>query len=81
MYGDRPIRPEQLLAFDEETWLVTLGGLFSEHQDRVAWPPVLAALKKLGADAPHSEPISKKHPGVTKVGFCADCRRVSAWAG
>jgi hypothetical protein len=39
---------EELLLFDEETRLVSLGGSFSEHLGRVAMPSVIEVLRELG---------------------------------
>jgi len=47
-YGDRGILKEELLLFDEETRLVSLGGLFSDHLGEAAMPSVIDTMREFG---------------------------------
>jgi hypothetical protein len=46
-YGDTGILEEHLLAYDAETRLVTLAGLFAKHLGKAALPEVLETLRAL----------------------------------
>lgn len=47
-YGDKGILEEELLSYDEETRLVSLGGLFAKHVGLAALPSVLETLAVIG---------------------------------
>jgi AAA domain-containing protein len=47
-YGDRGILKEELLLFDEETRLLSLGGLFSDHLGEAAMPSVIDTMRDFG---------------------------------
>jgi hypothetical protein len=50
-YGDKGILKEELLLFDKDTRLDSLGGLFSEHLGKAAMPSVVECLEQLGQPA------------------------------
>jgi hypothetical protein len=54
-YGDKGILKEELLLFDKDTRLDSLGGLFSEHLGKAAMPSVVECLEQLGQPASISQ--------------------------
>jgi hypothetical protein len=54
-YSDRGILKEELLLFDKDTRLDSLGGLFSEHLGKAAMPSVIECLEQLGQPASISQ--------------------------
>lgn len=46
--GDKGFEEEQIIEYDEETRLISLGGAFKDHIGRVAMPSVIEALRGFG---------------------------------